>query len=128
MALITCPECGKQVSDSAEACPNCGYPIRKKTKAAAAKRKTVPHKIKSAKPASSKKIIAIVAAIVVIAAAVGIFIVSNTLNETEKQNVSKVETSIAALGDNPIPIKVDNARTAYNNLTCQEKHRITGKA
>lgn len=27
MALITCPECGKQISDKAPACPNCGYPI-----------------------------------------------------------------------------------------------------
>lgn len=25
MALIRCPECGKQVSDTAKACPNCGY-------------------------------------------------------------------------------------------------------
>lgn len=27
MALISCPECGKQISDHAVACPNCGYPI-----------------------------------------------------------------------------------------------------
>ena len=28
MSLITCPECGREnVSDHAEACPNCGYPI-----------------------------------------------------------------------------------------------------
>lgn len=27
MALIKCPECGKEVSDRAPACPNCGYPI-----------------------------------------------------------------------------------------------------
>lgn len=27
MALIQCPECGKEISDSAKACPNCGYPI-----------------------------------------------------------------------------------------------------
>lgn len=27
MALINCPECGKQVSDTAPACPHCGYPI-----------------------------------------------------------------------------------------------------
>lgn len=25
MALITCPECGKEISDSAKSCPNCGY-------------------------------------------------------------------------------------------------------
>lgn len=27
MALIKCPECGKEISDSAKTCPNCGYPI-----------------------------------------------------------------------------------------------------
>ena len=28
MALIKCPECGKEVSDKAVSCVNCGYPIR----------------------------------------------------------------------------------------------------
>lgn len=27
MALITCPECGKKISDKATSCPNCGCPI-----------------------------------------------------------------------------------------------------
>lgn len=27
MALITCPECGASVSDKAEKCPQCAYPI-----------------------------------------------------------------------------------------------------
>lgn len=27
MALINCPECGRQVSDRANACPQCGNPI-----------------------------------------------------------------------------------------------------
>src|SRR5262245_5740906 len=27
MALIDCPESGKQVSTEAKACPNCGYPV-----------------------------------------------------------------------------------------------------
>lgn len=38
MALISCPECKKQVSDAAEACPNCAYPIRKSSKAATQKK------------------------------------------------------------------------------------------
>lgn len=34
MTLIKCKECGKQVSDKAKSCPNCGYPIAvEKTKA-----------------------------------------------------------------------------------------------
>lgn len=31
MALIKCPECGKEVSENAVACPNCGSPITKQT-------------------------------------------------------------------------------------------------
>lgn len=27
MMLITCPECGGKISDQAEACPGCGYPM-----------------------------------------------------------------------------------------------------
>ena len=29
MALIKCPECGRQVSEFAESCPDCGYPVAK---------------------------------------------------------------------------------------------------
>jgi hypothetical protein len=28
MALITCPECKKEISDTANKCPHCGYIIR----------------------------------------------------------------------------------------------------
>ncbi len=31
MALIKCPECKNEVSDSAKACPKCGYPIKQET-------------------------------------------------------------------------------------------------
>lgn len=27
MALISCPECNKEISDKAISCPNCGYPL-----------------------------------------------------------------------------------------------------
>ena len=29
MAMIKCPECGKDISDKAAACPNCGCPVAK---------------------------------------------------------------------------------------------------
>jgi hypothetical protein len=32
MALIKCPECGKQVSDKAQSCPGCGYPLQSEVK------------------------------------------------------------------------------------------------
>ena len=28
MALIKCPECGKEISERANVCPNCGFPIK----------------------------------------------------------------------------------------------------
>lgn len=29
MALVNCPECGKEVSDTAKSCPECGYRMKK---------------------------------------------------------------------------------------------------
>ncbi len=31
MALITCPECSKEISDQADACPHCGYKMQTTT-------------------------------------------------------------------------------------------------
>ena len=33
MALILCPECGREISDAAAACPNCGFPLDRLKKA-----------------------------------------------------------------------------------------------
>lgn len=30
MSMIKCPECGKEISDSAKSCPNCGHPMKHK--------------------------------------------------------------------------------------------------
>ena len=32
MAIINCPECNSNVSDKAESCPNCAFPINRKFK------------------------------------------------------------------------------------------------
>lgn len=31
MALINCPECGKEISSTVKKCPNCGYTVKKKS-------------------------------------------------------------------------------------------------
>lgn len=31
MALIKCPECSREVSDQADSCPHCGFPIKKQS-------------------------------------------------------------------------------------------------
>ena len=33
MALIACPECGKQISTEAKTCPSCGYPLAERRRA-----------------------------------------------------------------------------------------------
>lgn len=30
MSLVKCPECGREISDKAAVCPNCGAPVKKK--------------------------------------------------------------------------------------------------
>lgn len=47
MALMNCPECGKQVSDAAQNCPDCGFPIgNKKEEVLTKKEETLPKKKK----------------------------------------------------------------------------------
>lgn len=38
MALINCPDCGREVSSNAPACPSCGAPIQAQTIEATAKK------------------------------------------------------------------------------------------
>ena len=74
MALISCPECGKEVSDQAPNCPNCGI-IIKTTEPVASEVQNYP------KP-KSKKIIPIVV-IVAILVCTGIFVAFQSLNRSE---------------------------------------------
>lgn len=97
MGMIKCTECGKEMSDKASVCPNCGCPIedikaklgeieaeqeaknkakeaekRAKEAAAEAKRQRQEEARKAATPAMKKKRIAIGAVMVILAVAVGI--------------------------------------------------------
>ena len=45
MALIKCPECGKEISDASTACIHCGYPISKNPDVQKkVKSKAIPHR------------------------------------------------------------------------------------
>ena len=39
MALINCPECNKEISDSARKCPHCGYPLKEEVEVVYEKKK-----------------------------------------------------------------------------------------
>lgn len=70
MAYINCPECGKNISDQADACPQCGYPINRKQK------KRI-----------SKKLIGISCFIAILCFAAGSFIFVKISDENRKKEV-----------------------------------------
>ena len=59
MALVKCPECGKEVSDKADKCPNCGCPIEDFEKLSQFEKPAPKPKTPKEKKTVSKKAIAI---------------------------------------------------------------------
>lgn len=49
MALIYCPECGKQVSDKATSCPHCAYPLNNERSAPSQRTQEKPQVIVKSK-------------------------------------------------------------------------------
>lgn len=66
MALIKCPECGKEISDKAGVCPECGYPISQK-----------PSKMRS------KKVVYVCCTVVVLGLIVGCVLYINVSNNNK---------------------------------------------
>ena len=62
MALINCPECSKEISDSAPSCPSCGAPIAsaKETQAAGAQLPTTQLTSKKLKTHMAISILAVI--------------------------------------------------------------------
>lgn len=81
MALIICPECGKEVTDTVKTCIHCGYPIKKQ---------------KVEIPVKKTSILTIVSLVVLVC--IVIFILSNRLNDTEESAVQQVENAITKIG------------------------------
>lgn len=76
MALIKCSECGKEISDQAESCPNCGCPIRSN--------ETISDIEIKPKKLNKKMIIVAIAVILIIAAGVTSFFLIKSRNEATK--------------------------------------------
>jgi uncharacterized membrane protein YvbJ len=99
MALINCPECGKEISDTAKHCPNCGFKIQPSLK------ESVKKSISGIDVQKKKKIkiIAIIIAItlVVIGAAIGIgyAIYYNSPGATLDRNIRAQQDEIDMLND-----------------------------
>ncbi len=105
MALIKCPECGKEVSDRSEACIHCGYPMDSKETIVSTDETYEAHEeatkssvcqtdvMKPIKVFKSKKIIiAVIAAIVLIILISSILIIaSNRLSSEEEYGLKMVD-------------------------------------
>ena len=75
MALVQCPECGKEISYQAISCPNCGYTMRKEENVANAV--AVP-----VKRAPNKRLIVVACVVVLLAVVLVAF--RSSLNQYEK--------------------------------------------
>lgn len=106
MALIKCPECGKEISDTVEACPNCGFAIKKKN--------------------HNKKNIIVAAAVVVCACG---FLLVNRVTPTEQAQINNVYNVISEIGtvDTGSRNKIEKAEKQYEALSSKCQHRVKNR-
>ncbi len=83
MALFSCPECGRQVSDTAKFCPTCGYKLAKQKK----QKNPISKKTKSI-------IIASAVAGILIIVGIGCLVSILRLNDFEKAQVASLNRLI----------------------------------
>lgn len=102
MALIKCNECGHTISDKAESCPNCGYPVRllmeqqqEKTEksvkthftAGTEKKETVNENLQPRQKNSKKGIL--IVAVVVVVIGCGIFAMLNGQQQDKRSEITE---------------------------------------
>lgn len=98
MALIKCPECGKEISDKASSCPSCGCPLGfsvSATEKVVAADESTPKKQRI----NIKKLLPIIIAVVVVAI-IGIVIYNVKVVQPKKieaQNKANYEEAVALL-------------------------------
>lgn len=81
MALIICEECGKEISEQATTCPHCGCPINNKTEEV----QQVEITSVKIKPKNTKKILAIILAVLAMAALVGTLVFMSNSSQKKKE-------------------------------------------
>lgn len=98
MAMINCPECSKEVSDRASACPNCGCPINVTESESQATQKVELTSVKFGNKKTRKKIIIGIASIIVLSAiAVGIILTANAAKIADVRKNYIANLNLAAI-------------------------------
>ena len=96
MALIKCPECGKEISDKAKSCPNCGAPVLPKVTQPPVKYIAPPPMVKNNMPEKKKgsclKSICIFFGVIIILGVISNLLGGGKDNAAEKKQESFVET------------------------------------
>ena len=105
MALINCPECEKEVSDSAKLCPHCGYKINSK-------------KASSLFKGISKTRLIIIGVLIVLIIIVAIFLFTPTSYNTRSD-------SKLSIIDKEVEDSVRIQALAYNDKLSYSKCKIT---
>lgn len=80
MALISCPECGKEISDKVKACPHCGYPMQEEPVSGPQQVEVTGIKINAPKKSTKMKLLLAVCAVLVVA-----FVVVGTMAAKNSQ-------------------------------------------
>lgn len=110
MALIKCTECGKEISDQAVACPECGFLIKKE------KRKK-----------SGRKVVLIAIAVIVAILVVLGAIVLIQGNTKKQEKISYINKAIEEVEKGKLPSKAEfnNLLSEYDSLTDNAKEKIS---
>lgn len=106
MAIVKCPECGKDVSDSAVSCPNCGKPLQATQKLSDPTPAPAPQKKKKG---IFKKII-----IGIVVIFVGLFVLGMLVGD-DKKTSSSVASQASAPKEDVFVVSVEDICNAYKN-------------
>ena len=93
MALLNCPECNREISDTADMCPHCGYKLQSKP-------------INTVSQEKKKKIfIGVAVAILIVCVGVALLCITNAGKSNEKMIIGEWEVSEMSLdGENSFDI------------------------
>ena len=116
MALIKCPECGKEISDKAGACPNCGCPISS-LEGLAELSKQKEEEMKQTQSENRKTTIGIIIAVLIVAFIVGIGYYKSTELDRARAKLEKAKDNY-----NQTSKEIDDLQRQidYNNYLIDE--------
>lgn len=93
MDIITCPKCSREINNSANVCPDCGYVFEENTEQLFENRTGNEDNIKTKKSKTTKKIvISIIAVIILILFAIGVFFLVTVNSRTYKKAIELYNT------------------------------------